>query len=182
MKKVLLFSTLYFLLALPCLAYETVVIKYPDGEIWDKVYYKRHLNEVLLQYVPRGQTHRNWTRSIFVHSYNDSTYLTNIFMANNLAKMTQKNPTAEYKYMKLTDVDSIAGRCTEDYKGIHAQCEFFRTTRIHNGLVTLHYVNRNKEDFNANFTQWYEIIKKAIFYNSYYRNDRIMNKSEQFEI
>ena len=75
MKKALLFSVLILFLVLPSFAYETVVIKFPDGEIWDKVYYKRHHNEVLLQYVPRGQTHKNWTRSIFVHSYNDSTYL-----------------------------------------------------------------------------------------------------------
>ena len=147
MKKVLLASLLLFFTTISCFAYETVIIKYPDGEIWDKVYYKRHLNEVLLQYVPRGQTHRNWTRSIFIHSYNDSNYITNIFMANNLAKMTQKNPTGEYKYMKLTDVDSIAGRCTEDFKGIKGQCEIYRVTRAHEGIVTVHYINRNKEDF-----------------------------------
>ena len=84
-------------------------------------------------------------------------------MANNLAKMTQKNPTGEYKYLKLTDVDSIAGRCTEDYKGIHSQCEIYRVTRSFKGIVTIHYINKNKDDFWKSYDQWYKIIKEAKF-------------------
>ena len=34
----------------------------------------------------------------------------------------------------------------------------------------------------ANFKQWYEIIKRARYYNSYYRNERMFNKAEYFEI
>lgn len=183
MKKVLLFSILtLFLITLSAIAYETIIIKYPDGQIWEKVYYKRFGNEVILHYAPKGQTHHNWIRSIVVHAYNDSTFPVNVFTFNNLAKLTQKNPTGSYKYLKLTENDIIAGRCTKDYKGIHSQCEIYRVTRAYKGIVTIHYINKNKDDFWKTYDEWYKIIKEARFLNSYYRNERTLNKSEYFEL
>lgn len=181
MKKVLLFS-LMFLTALSVMAYETIIIKYPDGELWVKAYYKKKGNEAILQYVPKGQSANKWERTIVVHSYNDSVYPVNIFMQNNLAMMKKQNPTADYKMLRMTSNDAIAGRCTENYKNIQAQCEFFRVTHAHNAIVSVHYINKNKNDFLSNYTVWYEIIKRAKFLNSYYRNERTLNKSEYFEI
>jgi hypothetical protein len=181
MKKVLLFS-LIMLSTICVYAYETVIIKYPPGELWLKVYYKKIGNEALLQYAPSPQKADNWVRTIVVHSYNESAYQLNNFMAGNLARMTKANPTGKYKYLKYTDVDSIAGRCTDDYGDIKAQCEFFRVTRAHGGIITLHYINRDKEDFMKNFHQWYDIIKQAKYYNSYYRDERTFDKSEYFEL
>jgi len=182
MKKVLLISLLFLILTLSAKAYETIIIKYPDGELWQKAYYKKVGLEALLQYVPAGQSASSWKRSIFVHSYNESTLPVNLFIANDLARMTKTNPTNHYKYLKLTDTDAIAGRCTEDYKNVKAQCEFFRVTRTHNGIVTLHYVNRDKKEFIRDFKKWYDIIRKAKYLNSYWRNERMLNKSEYFEL
>lgn len=181
MKKVLLFSLL-FLTTLSVMAYETIIIKYPSGELWVKAYYKKKGNEAILQYVPNGQSSNNWQRTIVVHSYNESAYPVNVFMNNNLAMMQKTNPTANYKMLRSTYNDAIAGRCTENYKNIQAQCEFFRVTRAHNAVVSVHYINKNKSEFMQNYNEWYNIIKKAKFLNSYYRNERTLNKSEYFEI
>ena len=75
MRKVLLFSILIFS-ALSVFAYETIIIKFPDKELWVKGYYKKIGNEALLQYVPNGQSSNNWTRSIVIHSYKVTLLLT----------------------------------------------------------------------------------------------------------
>ena len=163
-------------------AYETVIIKYPDGELWQKVYYKKIKNEAILQYVPNDQSYEKWTRTIIVHSYNYTEAALTYYFSADLARMMKTNPTSKYNYLKINPTDSIAGRCTDDYKNIKGQCEFYRVTLAHGGLISLHYINRNKEDFMAHYNQWYNIIKKAKFYNSYYRDERTFNKSEYFEL
>lgn len=182
MKKVLLVSLFFLLSTINVLAYETIIIKYPEGEIWEKAYYKKSGDEAILQYVPKNQTAQNWNRSIIIHSYYKSAWPTNVFMANELLKMSKNNPTGKYKYLKLSPNDSIAGRCTEDYKGIKSQCEFYRVVNAHEGIISVHYINRDREDFFKNYKQWYEIIKKAKFLNTYWRNERTLNKSEYFEL
>lgn len=181
MKRVLLFS-IFLLTTLSVFAYETIIIKYPAGELWVKAYYKKVGNEAILQYVPKGQSHEDWKRSIIVHSYNESAMPVRSFIATDLARMMKTNPTAGYKYLKLTDNDSMAGRCTQDYKGVKAQCEFYRVTRAHGGVISLHYINRDKDDFMKNYNQWFDIIKRAKYYNSYYRDERTFDKSEYFEL
>lgn len=182
MKKLLLCSLIYLFGTLSTFAYETVIIKYPPSEMWEKAYYKKIGDEAILQYLPKNQTRDNWTRTIVVHSYYDSGYPVNIFMANEVAKMAKNNPTAPYKYVRLTHNDSMAGRCTKDYKGIKAQCEFYRVARAHEGLVSIHYINRDKDDFMKNYQQWFDIIKRAKFLNTYWRNERTLNKPEFFEL
>lgn len=182
MKKVLLASIITLFTALTVFAYETVIIKFPENEVWVKAYYKKVGLESILQYVPRGQSQKNWNRAIIIHSYDQAAYPITVFMANNIAMMAKNNPTAPYKYLRLNDHECIAGRCTKDYKGIHAQCEFFRATRAHGGIVSIHYINKDKDDFMRNYKLWYDIIRKAKFMNTYWRNDRILNKSEFFEL
>lgn len=181
MRKVLL-SSLILLYALSAFAYETIIIRYPDGENWEKAYYKKVGNEAILQYTPKGQTSNNWRRSIVIHSYNNSEYPINILVNNSVRKMKKINPTGKYKTLRLNNSDAILTRCTDDYKNIEGQCEFFRIARAHGGTVTIHYMNKNKEDFKSNYTIWYEIIKRIKFYNSYYRDERIFDKSEYFEL
>ena len=182
MKKVLLFSILFVFSIISVFAYETIIIKYPPGELWVKAYYKKIGNEAILQYVPKGQTSKEWNRTIIVHSYEHSGYPVRNFLTGQLAGMTKNNPTGNYKYLKWDDIDSIAGRCTEDYKNIKAQCEFYRVTRAHGGLISLHYINKDKDDFMQNYNQWFEIIKRAKYYNSYYRDERTFDKAEYFEL
>ena len=182
MKKALLFS-LFILLIIPAVfAYETVIIKYPPGELWVKVYYKTIGYESILQYVPKGQSSSDFKRTIVVHSYLTSNRTMETFMANELSVMKINNPTGNYNYIKQTDNDSIAFRCTNNYKNVKAQCEFYRATHVHNGIVSLHYINRDKEEFMEHYNKWLEIIRTAKYYNSYYRNERTFNKSEYFEL
>lgn len=182
MKKVLLSSILLFLSTLAVFAYETIIIKYPAGELWVKAYYKKVGLEAILQYVPNGQSHKNWKRSIIVHSYEDSGYPVSIFMSNEILRMMKTNPTAKYKYLKITDTDSIVGRCTQDYKNIKSQCEFYRVARAHGGIISIHYINRDKDNFMENYKEWYDIIRRAKFLNTYWRNERTLNKAEYFEL
>ena len=181
MKRVLLVSV-FLLTTLAVFAYETVIIKYPPEELWSKVYYKKVGAEAILQYVPKGQTQKNWNRAIVVHAYDEANYPITVFMANNLLAMMKQNPTSPYKYIRLTEQDSIAGRCTENYHSIKSQCEFFRATRTHGGIISIHYINKDKDNFMKNYHQWYNIIKKAKFLNTYWRNERTLNKKEYFEL
>jgi hypothetical protein len=182
MKRALLFSIFFFFSTIAVLAYETVIIKYPPGDLWVKAYYKKVGNEAILQYVPKNETSANWNRTIIVHSYFESYYPVNVFITNQLIGMKKNNPTGNYRYLKSTPNDSMAFRCTEDYKEIKAQCEFYRVSHAHDGIISLHYINRDKEDFMANYKEWYEIIKRAKYYNSYYRDERILDKAEFFEL
>ena len=183
MKKVLLFSIIVLLISpLLVFAYETIIIHFPEGEKWEKAYYKKINNEAILQYTPEPQTYDNWTRTIIVHSYKDSVYPINIFINTNARRMQKANPTAKYKTLKTGERDAIITRCTDDYNEIKAQCEFFRATKAHNGIVTIHYINRNKKDFASNYTLWLEIISNTKFLNSYYRDERTFNKSQYFEL
>ena len=182
MKKALLVSLIFLFTTIITFAYETVIIKFPQDEVWIKAYYKKVGLESILQYVPRGQTHKNWNRAIIIHAYDQAAYPITVFMANNISIMAKNNPTSPYKYLRLNDVDCIAGRCTKDYKGIHSQCEFFRATRVHGGIISIHYINRDENDFMKNYKLWYNIIKKAKFLNTYWRNERTLNKSDYFEL
>ena len=179
MKKVLLFSLL--LLAIPVWAYETIIIKFPDRELWVKAYYKKSGAEAILQYVPSGQRSNDWRRSVVVHSYKNQLPI-NILIANNSARLMKVNPTGQFKTLRMTANDAIIGRCTNDYKNVEGQCEFFRATRGYEGNVTIHYMNKNKDEFMHDYNQWYNIVKRAKLYNSYYRDERTLDKSEYFEL
>ena len=182
MKKALLVSIITLFTALAVFAYETVIIKFPQDEVWVRAYYKKIGLESILQYVPRGQTHKNWNRTIIVHAYDQAAYPITVFMANNIALMAKNNPTAPYRYLRLNDHECIAGRCTKNYKGVHSQCEFFRATRAHGGIISIHYINKDEDDFMKNYQLCYDIIRKEKFMNTYWRNDRILNKSEFSEL
>ncbi len=182
MKKVLLFSILFLILTISVLAYETIIIHFPDGENWEKAYYKKVNNEAILQYVPVGQVSDNWNRSIVIHSYEDSALPVRYMSSNMLRKMQKANPTAKYRTIKMRDNDAIFTRCTEKYEKIEAQCEFYRVSSAHGGIITIHYMNKNKKDFMNNYTLWLEVIRMAKFYNSYYRDERTFDKSLYFEL
>ena len=185
MRKVLLSSLLIGLLLFSTLcvfAYETIIIKFPSKELWVKAYYKKIGNEAILQYVPSGQARDNWTRAVVVHSYKYSNYPISVFLSNTSARMQKINPTAPYKTLRLTENDAIIGRCTKDYNKTQGQCEFLRVTKGYEGTVTIHYMNKNKDDFMYHYNQWYDIIKQAKLYNSYYRDERTLDKAEYFEL
>ena len=181
MKKVLLFSLIFFSTLAVC-AYETIIFHFPDGERWDSAYYKKIGLEAILQYVPYGQTSENWTRSIVVHSYNENESLAPLFAQKEIRKMRRINPQGQYKIIKSRENDAIYTRCTEDYNKIQGHCEFLRVTRAHGGIVTIQYMNRNKKDFENNYTLWLQVMRDARLMNSYWRDERTFDKSMYFEL
>ena len=181
MKKVLLFS-LILLSTLSVFAYETIIFHFPDGELWESVFYKKRGNEAILQYVPGGQTSEIWTRSIVVHSYQESNSTASYFAQKEMLKMRKINPTGKYKTIKERENDAIYTRCTDNYNNIQGHCEFLRITQAHGGLVTMQYMNRDKKDFENNYTLWLQVIRDARLMNSYWRGERTFDKSLYFEL
>ena len=181
MKKVLLFSLL-LLATLGVCAYETIIFHFPDGELWEGAYYKKKGNEAILQYVPGGQTSDNWTRSIVVHSYNENESQAPYFAQMEIRRMLRINPNGRYKTIKSRENDAIYTRCTENYKDAQGHCEFLRIAKAHGGIVTIQYMNRNKKDFENNYTLWLEVIRGARLMNSFYRGERTFNKALYFEL
>jgi len=181
MKKVLLFSIL-LLTAVAVCAYETIIIHFPDAELWESAYYRKIGNEAILQYVPGGQTANNWTRTIVVHSYNGNESPAPFFAQTEIRRMMRINPKGKYKIIKARENDAIYTRCTDDYNQIQGHCEFLRITRAHGGIVTIQYMNRDKKDFENNYTLWLQIIRDARLMNSYYRGERTFDKSMYYEL
>lgn len=183
MKKLLLFSVFFlFLTSLTAFAYETVILKYPDVELWEPVFYRKNYMEGIAQYVPKGQTPKDWTKAVIIHSYNEyygtASGLLDVVTAQNI----KQNPTGQYKTLKRDVNDSIVGRCTKSYKNLLPQCEILRSARGHKGVITIHYINKNIPEFRYTYDDWYDRVKKASFYESFFRNDRVLNKSLHLEL
>ena len=183
MKKALLFSIIsIFLFSLCSFAYETIIIDFPRNSKWNVVFYRNIGTEAILQYVPSGQSLNNWKRSIIVHSYKDSTYVARQLLGSVTLQLQVQNPTGRYEFIKVSDYDAIAVRTTNKYKGISAQGEILRSTRAAEGLMTIQYIDKDKESFKKNYNQWLKIIKDARTYNSIWRDNRVMNKAKSFEL
>ncbi len=183
MKKLLLFSIISLLLSCTqAPGYETVIIKYPDGELWEPVYYRQTINEGIAQYVIKGDTSKNWGKTVIIHSYNDYINSPKMLLESVMALNRRQNPTSNYKLIKDTTNDAIAIRCTNYYKNLVPQCEILRAAKGHKGVITIHYINKNITEYRNSYEDWYERIKKAVFYESYFRNNRILNKAFYLEI
>lgn len=186
MKKALLLIISLFI-AQASLAYETVLIDFPKDEGWHSVYYGVQDNEAILQYVPAGQTAKNWTRSIVFHSYKnngnpDNNDSASTFMNTTTAQMESQNSSQPYRYIKYSDEDSIATRCVVKNAYTPTQCDIYRASISYEGLISMDYINKNVSDFKANYDMWYQIIQGIRIYYSYYRTDRILDKATSFEI
>ena len=183
MKKVLLFSiVLFFFISLATIAYETIIIDFPKNTKWDVVFYRNIGTEAILQYVPTGESYNKWTQTVIVHSYKDYTYPASQLSDMLTTQLQKQNPTGRYHYLRYTGVDSVAVRSTNNYNKISGQSEIFRTTKAAEGLITIQYIDKNKARFKENYNMWLKIIRDARTYNSYWRDNRILNKSESYEL
>jgi len=187
MKKVLLLIIsliLGFAPLQPMYAYQTVLVDFPENQGWHPVCYEQQGNETILQYVPLGQTGENWTRSVVFHSYNDPRVGSSSarFLDTTTAQLESKNASQAYRYIKYTEADSIATRCIQKNAYIPTQCEILRASKSFEGLISMHYINRDVADFKSSFDLWYQIISGVRIYYSYYREDRILDKATVFEM
>lgn len=183
MKKHLLFSFIFmFIFSVSALAYETIIIDFPPKVKWDVIFYRHIGTEAILQYIPSSQNPDDWKQSIIVHSYKESSFPANQLSDMLIRQMKLQNPTGNYRYVTNTPTDAIAVRTTEDYKSIKGHGEIFRTTRCAEGRITIQYIDRDKEHFRKNYGYWLKVVRDARTYNSYWRDERIMNKGEFYEL
>lgn len=183
MKKALLLLVSFFI-PMCVFAYQTVLVDFPQMQGWHAAYYDTQGSETILQYTPAGQSYENWTKSVVFHSYKeyDSTTSSARFMDTTTAQMERQNPSQLYKYLKYTEEDSIATRCIQKNVNTPSQCEIYRVSYSFEGLITMHYINKNIQDFHNTYSQWYEIMRDIRIYYSYYRTDRILDKATIFEL
>jgi len=183
MKKVLLLIISLFVVQ-SAIAYETVLVDFPENQGWHAVYYGTQGTEAILQYVPIGQTYENWNKSVIFHSYKNLSWTDSAaaFMDSQTTGMEAKNHTQNYRYTKYTEMDSIATRCVQGNSLIPTQCEIYRVSKSYEGLISMHYINKNVSDYKSSLDLWYEIIKDIRIYYSYYRDDRILDKATTFEM
>lgn len=187
MKKVLSIFVSFLLLfaaVQSAVAYETVIVSFPDKQSWHVVYYDMQGREAILQYVPKGETYGNWTRTVIFHSYKgaNQTQTASAFLNRTTSQMEMKNASQLYSYTKYTDVDAIATRCVQKNEYVPTQCEIYRVANSYEGLISMHYINKDVKDFKNTFNLWHEIIKGVRLYYSYYRTDRVLNKATIFEL
>lgn len=183
MKKALLLI-INLLFAQAVFAYQTVLVDFPPNQGWHSVVYQATGGEAILQYVPVGQNEQQWTRTVVFHSYKDLTWTDS--SARLLDQLTQqlelKNSSQQYRYIKYTDADAIATRCVQKNAYIPTQCEILRTSQSFDGLITMHYINKDVNDFKSTYNMWYQIIAGVRIYYSYYMDDAILNKATSFEM
>lgn len=183
MKKVLL-SIISLLIAPMAFAYQTVLVDFPPNQGWHSDYYDAQTSEAILQYVPVGQSYEDWTKTVVFHSYKN---LHNAGSAAGLVdkltrQMESKNSSQAYKYLTYSGADTIATRCIQKNAQIGTQCEILRATRSFEGLITMHYINRDVQDFKSSYAMWYDIISNVRIYYSYYMDDSILNKATSFQL
>lgn len=185
MKKVLLLiiNLLFLFLGQSAYSYQTVLVDFPDGQGWHAVYYQTITSEAILQYVPAGQTDKSWIRTVVFHSYND-TWTNNAaqFIDRATMQMESKNSTQLYKYSKYTDADSIATRCITKNSYMSTQCEIYRVSKSFEGLITMHYINKNVSDYKETYSAWFNIMQNIRIYYSYYMDDRVLDKATSFQL
>jgi len=183
MKKALLYSLICFIFfPLVAFGYETIIIDFPLRTKWEVIYYKKYDTEAILQYIPAGQDRTHWKQSVVVHSYKGYEGAVHKLADRVTARLYVQNPTGRFKYLRYASVDCVAVRSTTDYKGIKGQSEILRVTKGSEGSMTIQYLDRDKAHFKKNYNTWLKIIKEARLYNSYWRDNRVLNKSESFEL
>src|SRR5574344_254218 len=183
MKKVLLLFISLIILAPAVQAYQTVLVNFPYDQGWHNVYYGKRADEAILQYTPRGQNAKNWTRTlIFFFFKNPQVDDLNRFENNLTAQMEAINSSSAFTTIKDDENDMIKARCVSKRGSYPAQCEILRVTNSFEGFITMQYINKNISNFKSTYDQWLGIVRDIRIYYSYYMDERILNKATSFHI
>lgn len=164
--------------------YQTALITYPEyNKNWKQAYYGKQNDEVISQWIPAYSYSNDWAESVIFHSYNyakgNSCYK---FMMNLLGNVSSKNKTMSYSILKDKYEDSVAIWCADKNSAMQAQCEIIRVTSGYEGLISIHYINKNKENFLSQKDIWLSIVRNVRIYYSYFRWDRVMQKESSVEL
>ena len=104
-------------------------------------------------------------------------------MSNLLAQAESRNPTFQSQIIKDKPEDSVAIWCTQKTNYSPAQCEILRVTAAYEGIVSMHYVNKNTEIFKRYQVEpWLKIIRDVRIYYSYFRWDRVTGKATSVQL
>ena len=165
------------------MAYQTVAMDFPGN--WYKIRYVNNENDAIVQFVRRGYNEETWQESVVFHTYKWSknrNMSAQSLMYYLLRDVGKKNPTMKTTYLRLDPEETLTSWCTSATKTAPAQCELLRTTQSFEGALSMHYINKNPQNYNAVKQDWIERMSKARVYQSYFRLDRILNKSMTFEL
>ena len=166
-------------------AYETVALKYPDNRGWHRSNYITGKTETIAQYTPGGQGATNFKEAVVYHSYkikNPDARNAATLLKKKLATVVKTSKGMNMKPIKSNSSNAIYRWCAEDVNGQGAQCELVRATVTHEGVITIHYINKDKNDFDNKFNDWYDRVTKLKTYYNYYRTDHVLNKNTYFEL
>lgn len=161
-------------------AYETVLVEFPNAG-WHKVFYQKRDHQVIGQYLPSGQSRDNYIESMVFHSYKGekNRRLTALYMLEyHIGQAMYRYNDMQLTYIKNDSNDAIAIWCSERA----SQCEIVRSTQGFEGIITMHYINKNPQYFQNICSQWLNIVRGIKLYYSYYRWDVIMNKANTVEL
>lgn len=180
-----IFSLVVFIfLSGACYAYQTVLINFPQDKVWVKVYDKIQGKERIVQFVPSGQSYRNWTETFVFHSYRYNNPNTNayLFLQSRAGRLEQKNNTRKYTYILRSPENSIASRCITSNQNMKAQCDIYRVAVAQEAIISIQYINKDTSSFKANYDNYLDAVVQANPYYSYFRYDRIMSRGTSFEL
>ncbi len=164
--------------------YQTALITYPEyNKNWKQIYYGKQNAEVISQWIPSYAYSNDWGESVIFHSYNYAKGQScHKFMMNLLNGVSSRNTTMKYNILKDKFEDSLAIWCADKNSAMAAQCEIIRVTSGYEGLISIHYINKNKENFLYQKNTWLGIIQNVRIYYSYFRWDRVMQKESSIEL
>lgn len=165
------------------MAYQTVAMDFPGN--WYKLRYVNNENDAIVQFIRRGYNQNNWQESVVFHTFkwskNRNTSAKNLmyYLLNDARK---KNPAMKIQYIEFQPEETLISWCAPATKTTAANCEILRTTQSFEGALSMHYINKDIKNFNYVKQDWINRMTKARVYQSYFRLDRIMNKSMTFEL
>lgn len=171
------------LTALPAKAYQTVAMDFPGN--WHKVKYIQNDNDAIVQFVRNGYNLQNFNETVVFHTFkwSQNRNMTAQGLMNYLIRdVQQRNNTMKVQYLKVQPEETLVSWCVSANKLMPAHCELLRTTQSFEGALSMHYINKNQQNFYAVRKDWIERMSKARVYQSYFRLDRILNKAMTFEL
>lgn len=180
---ILAFVTIFF--AQSADAYQTALITYPDyNKNWKQVYFGKQDEEVISQWIPSYSYNNDWAESVVFHAYKwakgNNCYK---FMSNLLAGVASQNKTFKSQILKDKFEDSMAIWCVDKTTAMAAQCEILRVTSSYEGIISIHYINKNPENFmQYQKDPWLKIIQNVRIYYSYFRWDRVTGKETSVQL
>ena len=182
--KIIIALFIFIGINLPCFCYETVIVEFPETEGWHIVYSNTSVNETIVQFMPRGETRENWTRTVVFHSYpqmKERNVSALVLQQRILQNVLKKNNTFKYKSLRNQRDNTLGYWCVKKNDKMSAQCEILRTVQGYETIISMHYINKNISDLKNIENNWIKIIDDVKNYYAYYRMDRMLNRATIFE-